>query len=350
MDRQKFGSSFRLHPFVIRETAMSHTSESTASGHWMPAFDQLLDTVRGCGPHGLLVDVRESLRPVLGPSRPLVILCPHADDGAITAACLLHEYAVRRGLPVIEVLVFAGERNVAASWLDNQKKVTLREAEFRLECSILGTEGVFWDLEGYRMPGYEPTVSDVTKVVEWFETRRPGAVIVPPCNDAHVAHRVTRALAAIGLVGANLADCLILTGWTPWGPLAQPNAYLTYDGEAERTKEWAIHCHASQVFLTDYTQYCSHLGRAYAALRANGPRGTACRAGPTGPTSGSSASSCSRSIRTTPGPLRACPADPIQIALGILSGQLEPDASRVLKPASDARVGATQKTPATAQL
>ena len=81
-----------------------------------------------------------------------------------------------------------------------------------------------------------------------------------------MAHRVTRALAAIGLVGAKLTDCLVLTGWTPWGPLAQPNAYFTYDGEAERTKEWAIHCHASQVLLTDYTQYCSHLGRAYAAL------------------------------------------------------------------------------------
>jgi LmbE family N-acetylglucosaminyl deacetylase len=329
---------------------MSHTSESTASGRWMPAFDQLLDTVRGCGPHGLLVDVRESLRPVLGPSRPLVILFPHADDGAITAACLLHEYAVRRGLPVIEVLVFAGERNVAASWLDNQKKVTLREAEFRLECSILGTEGVFWDLEGYRMPGYEPTVSDVTKVVEWFETRRPGAVIVPPCNDAHVAHRVTRALAAIGLVGANLADCLTLTGWTPWGPLAQPNAYLTYDGEAERTKEWAIHCHASQVFLTDYTQYCSHLGRAYAALAREWTEGHSL--------SGRAHRTDDRFVGVElfqidtydPRAASACQTDPIQIALGILSGQLEPDASRVLKPASDARVGATQKTPATAQL
>ena len=91
-------------------------------------------------------------------------------------------------------------------------------------------------------------------------------MIVPPPNDAHVAHRVTRALAAIGLVGARLDDCAVLSGWTPWGPLPKPNAYLTYDGEAERTKEWAIHCHASQVFLTDYTQYCSHLGRAYAAL------------------------------------------------------------------------------------
>ena len=175
---------------------------SPNAGHWLPAFDKLLDTVRGCGPHGQLVDIRELLRPVVGPGRPLVILCPHADDGAITAACLLHEYAVRRGLPVIEVLVFAGERNVAAPWLNNQKKATVREAEFRLECSVLGAESVFWDLEAYRMPGYLPTASDVEKVVGWFETRRPGAVIVPPANDAHVAHRVTRALAAIGMVGA----------------------------------------------------------------------------------------------------------------------------------------------------
>ena len=204
------------------------------------------------------------------------------------------------GLPVIEVLVFAGERNVAAPWLNNQKKATVREAEFRLECSVLGAESVFWDLEAYRMPGYQPTVSDVEKVVAWFETRRPGAMIVPPASDAHVAHRVTRALAAIGMVGSRLNDCLVLTGWTPWGPLPQPNAYLTYDGEAERTKEWAIHCHASQVFLTDYTQYCSHLGRAYAALARSGPRVTAYRAEPIAPMIDSSASSCSRSTSTIP--------------------------------------------------
>ncbi len=205
-----------------------------SSSRWLPAFDRLLETVQGCGPHGHLVDVRESLRSYLGPSRPLVVLCPHADDGAISAACLVHEYSVRRGLPVVEVLVFAGEQNVAASWLDSQKKATVREAEFRLECNILGAEPVCWNLEGYRMPGYQPTAADVDKVVEWFDSRRPGAVIVPPPNDAHVAHRVTRALAAIGLVGARLTDCAVLSGWTPWGPLPKPNAYLTFDGEAER--------------------------------------------------------------------------------------------------------------------
>ena len=65
---------------------------------WRSEYDRLLETVRGHGSHGQLVDIRESLRYVLGPNRPLVMLCPHADDGAITAACLIHEYAVRRGL------------------------------------------------------------------------------------------------------------------------------------------------------------------------------------------------------------------------------------------------------------
>ena len=170
------------------------------------------------------------------------------------------------GCRSIEVLVFTGERNVAAPWLNDQKKVSVRESEFRLECSVLGAEAVCWDLDAYRTPGYQPSPADIDKIVEWFTRRRPGAVILPPATDAHLAHRMTRALAAIGLVGAHLADTLVLTGWTPWGPLPQPNAYFSYDAEAERTKEWAIHCHASQVLLTDYTQYCSHLGRAYAAL------------------------------------------------------------------------------------
>jgi hypothetical protein len=233
---------------------------------WQPEFDKLLRANPGSGSHGQLIDVREALRSSLGPNRPLVMLCPHADDGAITAACLLHEYAVRRGLPVIEVLVFAGERNVAAPWLNDKKKVSVRESEFRLECNVLGAEAVCWDLDAYRTPGYQPSPADIDKIVEWFSQRHPGALILPPATDAHVAHRMTRTLGAVGLLGARLSDCLVLTGWTPWGPLPQPNAYFSYDGEAERTKEWAIHCHASQVLLTDYTKYCSHLGRAYAAL------------------------------------------------------------------------------------
>ncbi|MCA1685399.1 MAG: PIG-L family deacetylase, partial [Planctomycetia bacterium] len=239
---------------------------STQGVQWRPEFERILQGVRGGGAHGQLLDVREALRQVLAPDRPLVMLCPHADDGAISAACLLHEYAVRRGMPVIEVLVFAGERNVAAPWLNDQKKVSVRESEFRLECNVLGAEAVCWDLDAYRTPGYLPSADDIDKIVNWFTQRKPGAVILPPDTDAHVAHRMTRALASVGLVGARLTDTLIMTGWTPWGPLAQPNAYFSYDGEAERTKEWAIHCHASQVLLTDYTKYCSHLGRAYAAL------------------------------------------------------------------------------------
>ncbi len=306
-----------------------------------PEFDALLKAGGAVASHGQLVDIREALRDALGPDRPLVMLCPHADDGAITAACLIHEYAVRRGLPVIEVLVFAGERNVAAPWLDDKQKVTVREAEFRLECNVLGAEAVCWNLEGYRLPGYQPTDKDIDTVVGWFAKRRPGAVIVPPLNDAHAAHRITRALAAVGLVGAGLTDALVLSGWTPWGPLAQPNAYFAYDGEAERTKEWAIHCHASQILLTDYTQYCSHLGRAYAALTREWAEGH---------------SLAGRAHRTDErfvgvelfqveayDPLRVnnYPPDPIQRALGLLSGQEKTAPTR--EPAPAAKPPAAEK-------
>ena len=198
--------------------------------HWQAPFDDLLKTVQGSGSHGQLLDIRDALRPRLSADRPLVMLCPHADDGAITAACLLHEYAVRRGLPVVEVLVFAGERNVAAPWLNAKSKVGVREAEFRLECNVLGAEAVCWDLDAYRNSGYQPSPADIDKIVEWFIARKPGALIVPPATDAHLAHRMTRAMAGIGLVGAGLSDCLVMTGWTPWGPLARPNAYFSYEG------------------------------------------------------------------------------------------------------------------------
>src|SRR5579883_2395152 len=141
--------------------------------HWQPDFERLIQSVRGCGTHGHLTDVREVLRRAISPSRPLVMLCPHADDGAITAACLIHEYAVRRSLPVTEVLVFAGERNVAAPWLNDQKKVSVRESEFRLECNVLGAEAVCWDLDAYRTPGYQPSGADIDKIVEWFIDRKP---------------------------------------------------------------------------------------------------------------------------------------------------------------------------------
>ena len=312
--------------------SMNTPSTTTASDRKHRAFDRLLGTVRNCGPHGQLIDVRETLRTILGPNRPLVMLCPHADDGAITAACLIHEYAVRRDLPVIEVLVFAGERNVAAPWLNDQKKITVREGEFRLECNVLGAEAICWNLEGYNRPGYQPSETDIDKVVQWFSeaARRRDRAAGHRCSRAH---RMTRALAAIGLFGAELSDAVVLSGWTPWGPLPQPNAYFSYDGEAERTKEWAIHCHASQVLLTDYTQYCSHLGRAYAALTREWSEGH---------------SLAGRGHRTDDrfvgvelfqvesydaSRCKAYPPDPIQIAPGLLSGQIELDSIEPLSKA-----------------
>ncbi len=313
----------------------SSTSLSVSCTHWKPVFEDLLQMVKGTGSHGQIVDVRDALRRRIDTDRPLVMLCPHPDDGAITAGCLLHEFSIQRGLPVIEVLVFAGERNVDAPWLNNQRKVTVREKEFRLECDVLGAEPVLWDLDAYRSPGYRPTAADLDKIVSWFAERRPGVLIVPPATDAHMAHRMTRAFAAIGLIGAHLADTLVLSGWTPWGPLPQPNAFFTYDEEAERTKAWAINCHASQVRLTDYTEFCENLGRAYSALTREWSEGHQL--------------SGSRSSRTSdhpvgvelyqiekyePGRADLLAADPIQRALGILSGQLDP--KEVLASASTA--------------
>ena len=328
---------------------MDHIA-TPVSADCRPAINRILASVRDCCTHGHLVDVRDSLRAVLRPDRPLVMLCPHADDGAITAACLLHEYAVRRGLPVVEVLLFAGERNVAAPWLNDQKKITVREGEFRLECNVLGAEAVCWNLESYNRPGYEPTESDLAKVVDWFARRRPGAVIVPPANDAHMAHRMTRALAAIGLVGAGLHDTLVLSGWTPWGPLPQPNAYFSYDGEAERTKEWAIHCHASQVLLTDYTQYCSHLGRAYAALTREWAEGHSL--------TGRAHRKEDRFVGVElfqiesfdAARCRSTPPDPIHLALGILGGHLAfDDPGSCVTPLATAAATAPATQPAHAE-
>ena len=291
--------------------------------HWRPEFQRLLETGSGSGTHGQLADIRESLKHALSPTRPLVMLCPHADDGAITAACLLHEYAVHRGLPVIEVLVFAGERNVDAPWLDSHKKATFRENEFRQECEVLGTEAVLWDLDAYRSPGYQPTAADIDKIVAWFVERRPGALIVPPATDAHLAHRMTRAFAAVGLVGAGLADTLVLTGWTPWGPLPRPNSYFTYNEAAEDTKTWAINCHASQVRLTDYAVYCKHLGRAYAALAREWAEGHRLGGGRAHRDDDHIAGVELFQIESYD-PTRSDPreSDPIQIALGVLKGQL----------------------------
>ena len=137
----------------------------------------------------------------------------------------------------------------------------------------------------------------------------------------------------------------MLTGWTPWGPLAQPNAYFPYDGEAERTKEWAIHCHASQVLLTDYTQYCSHLGRAYAALVREWAEGHSL-AGRAHRTEERFVGVELFQIDTYDArKAKGFPADPIQIALGILSGQLAPEAPNLLDPASNASVRITHQDP-----
>ena len=303
---------------------MDDQSLASLCRRWQPAFETLLATVEQAGAHGQLVDVRTELRQAVGPNRPLVVLCPHADDGAITAACLIHEYAVKRGVPVVEILIFTGERNVDAPWLNDKKKVSVRDSEFRLECEILGAEAVTWELDAYKTPGYGPSAADLDKIVAWFSERKPGALIVPPATDAHQAHRMTRALAAIGILGAGLSDTLVLTGWTPWGPLPRPNAFFPYDSEGERAKQWAIHCHASQLLLTDYFEFCSHLGRSYAALIREWSQGHSLSARTSRSEDNFVGAELFQIERYEPDRPYLAKMDPIQIALGILAGKLDP--------------------------
>src|SRR5262249_31122302 len=141
-------------------------------------------------------------------------------------------------------------------------------------------------------------------------------------TDDHMAHRMTRCLAAIGLLGGQLADTVVLTGWTPWGPLPHPNAFFPYDAEAERAKQWAIHCHASQLLLTDYFEFCSHLGRAYAAWPREWSQGH-----PLGRSSRTEDPFVGVELfqieKYDPSRPHLAATDPILIALGILQGQLD---------------------------
>jgi hypothetical protein len=100
------------------------------------------------------------------------------------------------------------------------------------------------------------------------------------------------------------------------------------------------------VLLTDYTQYCSHLGRAYAALTREWAEGHSL-AGRAHRTDDRFVGVELFQIETfDPERCHNHPTDPIQIALGLLNGQLaaptneskvEPGAARVsdmLKPAA----------------
>jgi hypothetical protein len=86
-----------------------------------------------------------------------------------------------------------------------------------------------------------------------------------------------------------------------------------------------VRCHASQLLLTDYAEFTAHLGRAYAALTREWSEGH---------------SLSSRSLRVDMpyvgvelyqieayDPVKAYLGllDPIHVALGILSGQLDPN-------------------------
>ena len=162
------------------EAMTSTYNSSTCLPGWRTEFDRLLETMHGLGIHGQLVDIRESLRYVLGPNRPLVMLCPHADDGAITAACLLHEYAVRRGL--------AGDRGPGLRRRAERGRTLAQRPEEdlgprgRVPSRVQrarGRGGLLGPRRATARRATSPRRADIDKIVDWFSQRRPGAVIVP---------------------------------------------------------------------------------------------------------------------------------------------------------------------------
>jgi hypothetical protein len=100
--------------------------------------------------------------------------------------------------------------------------------------------------------------------------------------------------------------------------------------------------------LTDYTQYCSHLGRAYAALTREWAEGHSL--------AGRAHRTDDRFVGVELFQVESYhvqragsyPPDPIQIALGFLSGKLDPEVSDPSVPCSNPGPGSSTKTPAVA--
>ena len=106
------------------------------------------------------------------------------------------------------------------------------------------------------------------------------------------------------------------------GPLPRPNAYFTYDEKLAHTKAWAINCHASQVRLTDYTEFCEHLGQAYASLVREWAEGHRLPSGRSQKETSFVGVELFQIEHFEPSLAEGPAADPMQVALGILNGQL----------------------------
>ena len=116
--------------------------------------------------------------------------------------------------------------------------------------------------------------------------------------------------------------------------MPQPNAFFTYDERGEQVKEWAINCHASQVKLTDYTEFCRHLGRAYSALTREWSEGHRLAVGRAHRDDHQAGVELFRIERYEPERGDHGRSDPVQLALGILGGQLDPLGLRDGEPAT----------------
>ena len=250
----------------------------------------------------------------------VVIIEPHADDGAIACGGLAVALA-ELGVPVVQVLLFSGYRSGGfPSKMDKETRRDIRVAESEVARLWLGTSKVeFLNLKCYERGGYHPSEGDREKITDIFLKYAPSTILVPGASDTHPAHRAARALAAYGMVTCDLRSTHVMTYWAPWGPVARPNAYHVFDDDTAFRKKMAVKAYSSQELNGGYAEYADQLSRVFAPLLPQLQKGPY----EVDLSSGQEATDCVELYRVEQYEPVQVSTDPIQAAIGLVEGELD---------------------------
>jgi LmbE family N-acetylglucosaminyl deacetylase len=200
---------------------------------------------------------------------PYLLAAPHPDDISIALGGFVADMS-SRGTIFYEVVFYSGTRS--AGWPPGfaaEHRAKIRRLEVELETLWLGLglnhPPIMLDLSSYNSSNYEANEDDFGKVIKTFAEINPALVMCPASDDRHPAHRACRALVAVGLL-ANDLDIPVVSYWTPWGPIAQANAFHPLSPEAAHRKALAIAAHVSQSLNANYVKYARSLADAYGSL------------------------------------------------------------------------------------
>src|SRR5512143_3055598 len=84
---------------------MEQSTPAPRCAHWRPEFDRLLQTVRGSGLHGQLVDIRDPLRHAIGLNHSqfgaLLTVASATAANTVSQHCLIRSNIVR---PMVKTL------------------------------------------------------------------------------------------------------------------------------------------------------------------------------------------------------------------------------------------------------